>query len=367
MEVADNAELFDFIADPGKGFPERLARFYFIQLISGLKAIHEQKFAHRDLKTENIFLDKDFNLKIGDFGFAKYFEEGSKLKTVLGTVGYQSPELLEGKGYNGFANDIFACGVILFIFANAYPPFKEAKVKDPWYKNIYTGDFKKFWELHQKRLVVKSEAFKTLISGMLNRTHRWTIEEILACEWFNGELPTKDELLTDMSARKKIVDLKKRKNEEEKHKAKAANGETKVYRGDGDEVDMSELNKWLEDLDVSGFKSETKEVVIGKGDAMKFESNIESGFKQVLLSLKTYFAAEIEMIPNRFEFNAKVANWKHFEDEVECEEDVGINVELLKAEEGNCIAIIGKDDSTNIFTFKRFVEEFKSKFVKEDK
>jgi len=153
-------------------------------------------------------------LKIGDFGFAKYIEDkgkSEKLKTVLGTVGYQSPELLENKGYVGSSNDIFACGVILFIFVNAYPPFKEAKAKDPWYKNIYTGEYDKFWALHNKRLAIKSDSLKALLTGMLKKSGRFTLEEIISSEWFNGPLPTKEELLNDLTERKKVVDSNKTK------------------------------------------------------------------------------------------------------------------------------------------------------------
>ena len=256
MEVAENAELFDFIAEPGLGFSEKIARFYFIQLISGLKSIHDEKFAHRDLKTENIFLDKNFNLKIGDFGFAKYIENGKsdKLKTILGTVGYQCPELLENKGYNGSANDIFACGVILFIIANAFPPFKEAKLKDPWYKNIYNGEHKKFWEIHHKRLSVKTESLKTLLSGMLAKNSRFSLDDVIKSDWFNGELPSKEELLNDLGSRKKIVDAKRKKQCEEKLKIKSKGTDNKVYRGEGDVADIEKITELFNNIDFTNNK-----------------------------------------------------------------------------------------------------------------
>ena len=130
VELAENAELFDYIADPGKEFSEPFARHYFKQILSGLKSMHDQGIAHRDLKTENLFLSSDFTLKIGDFGFSKFMDSqvnNGKLKTQLGTSGYQCPEMLEGQLYSGTANDIFAIGVILFILVKAYPPFREAK------------------------------------------------------------------------------------------------------------------------------------------------------------------------------------------------------------------------------------------------
>jgi serine/threonine protein kinase len=375
MEVADNAELFDFIADPGKGFVEKIARFYFIQLISGLKAIHEEKFSHRDLKTENIFLDKDFNLKIGDFGFAKYVEQGKseKLKTVLGTVGYQSPELLENKGYNGFSNDIFACGVILFIFANAYPPFKEAKVKDPWYKNLYNGEPKKFWELHAKRLAIKSEAFKTLITGMLAKSGRFTIEDIIASEWFNGELPSKEELLTDLGSRKKIVDANKKKQAEEKLKVKSGGSDNKVYRGDGDDIDVEKITELVNGLDLSSYKVRKFEDFNfnGKFSVLNFvgdsenDFSIEKVFKNLVVSLQR-IKAETHLADGAYQINVEIKNYKYLEDEVEVEEDIGFTVELYSNGEFSSNAVIYKEDNTSFFTFKRFVDNWKQEFNSND-
>lgn len=154
IELAENAELFDFISDPEQGFPEKVARHFFLQFVNGLKTIHESGFVHRDLKTENVFLDKGFKIKLGDFGFSKSIENSgdNKLSTVLGTVGYQSNELLEAKLYSGVKNDIFASGVILFIMVNGYPPFREAKQKDPWYKHFILNTPSKFWEMHGQKL-----------------------------------------------------------------------------------------------------------------------------------------------------------------------------------------------------------------------
>ena len=371
MEVADNAELFDFIADPGKGFSEKITRFYFTQLISGIKSIHEEKIAHRDLKTENIFLDKEFNLKIGDFGFAKYFDDKSssdKLKTVLGTIGYQSPELLENKGYLGNANDIFACGVILFIFANAYPPFKEAKVKDPWYKNLYNGDANKFWELHNKRLEIKSDSFKTLITGMLANSNRLTIEEIMKSEWFNEELPTKEELMNDMTSRKKIVDANKKKQSEERLKVNNAGGETKIYRGEVDDVDIEKITEMISNIDLATYKIKDFSELDHNGKFSVFyffgdmenDLSIEKIFKTLIISLKK-MKAYIELVNGSYQINTRL-NFKYEEDEIEVEEELAFSIELYRNGQFSSSAVLKKDENTSLFTFKRFTEKWKSEF-----
>lgn len=108
-----NGDLFDILA--ATRFPEELTRFYFKQLAQTVAFIQEQKYIHRDLKLENLMLDDEYNLVLIDFGFAqKVNSEGEELSAVLGTVGSISPQMQMRQKYNGFKNDIFALGVILF-------------------------------------------------------------------------------------------------------------------------------------------------------------------------------------------------------------------------------------------------------------
>lgn len=66
----------------------------FLQIVKGVEFIHSQGFMHRDLKLENILFDKDFNVKIGDFGFAAKFGPNDMWKTFCGTQEYMAPEML---------------------------------------------------------------------------------------------------------------------------------------------------------------------------------------------------------------------------------------------------------------------------------
>lgn len=105
LEIAEKGELFDFIANTGS-FSEEVARYYFKQLCSGLDDCHAVGVSHRDMKAENCFMDENYNLKIGDFGFAASQTGGKAdgnglFSTLLGTPGYMAPEIHLEQKYNG--------------------------------------------------------------------------------------------------------------------------------------------------------------------------------------------------------------------------------------------------------------------------
>jgi Tol biopolymer transport system component len=106
--------------------PVRKTIEYGIQIAHGLAAAHERNIVHRDLKPENLFVVKDGRVKILDFGLAKLIQpqfvgDGDETTitnetepgTVMGTVGYMSPEQIRGSAVDHRA-DIFAFGAILY-------------------------------------------------------------------------------------------------------------------------------------------------------------------------------------------------------------------------------------------------------------
>jgi NIMA (never in mitosis gene a)-related kinase len=86
-----------------------------------LKALHDLKIVHRDIKCANIFLTKDGKVKLGDLNVSKVAKKGL-LKTQTGTPYYASPEVWKDKPYD-FKSDIWSLGCVLYEMITLSPPF----------------------------------------------------------------------------------------------------------------------------------------------------------------------------------------------------------------------------------------------------
>jgi len=121
-ELCANGEMFEYI-QLAEGLPERVSVGIFGQVVDAVAAVHAKSVAHRDIKLENIFLDKNVCPKLADFGMQKAFGQDKLLATRCGTDQYMAPELNttgEQEGYDGTKVDVFALGQVLYtmMFAN---------------------------------------------------------------------------------------------------------------------------------------------------------------------------------------------------------------------------------------------------------
>lgn len=190
LEFAENGDVLRFIQKSG-AIKGHLARIWINQVCDAVRYLHNQDITHRDLKLENLLLDNAFNIKLCDFGFVKSHSMKELSKTYCGSKSYASPEILRGEPYDPKKADVWAIGVILYIFITGKMPFDESKGNQGVLEEQKKLNFP--WQKFKYVIQEIKDLILRLFQG--HYADRPDINEILDTEWIRrrqDDLPETD-------------------------------------------------------------------------------------------------------------------------------------------------------------------------------
>ncbi|KAI7858519.1 kinase-like domain-containing protein [Circinella umbellata] len=239
MEYCAGGDLFTLLGERPM-MPSMEQACLFKQLILGLQHLHSTGIAHRDIKPENLILTTGGTLKIADFGVASvvkapFQREAQRCKHWCGSSQFWSPEIWtlkdDNDSYDGQALDIWSAAVTYYCMRFGYLPFTSAFYNgvghfppppgakpgspsavaaaaedggDPEYGiycnqreelgpikcELWDGGSEQYLQANNKHKVSLAEQERECLAGMLdvNPVTRWTVDQILACEWVSNRI-----------------------------------------------------------------------------------------------------------------------------------------------------------------------------------
>ncbi|ETB62025.1 AGC protein kinase [Plasmodium yoelii 17X] len=134
LEYCPGGELFFHLSKLTK-FTENIARFYISEIIMALQYLHKLNIIYRDLKPENVLLDKYGHIRLTDFGLSKEcISDNNSAKSLCGTPEYLSPEIIHQTGH-GKSADWWSLGIMLYEMVTGHLPFN-GESRDILFENI---------------------------------------------------------------------------------------------------------------------------------------------------------------------------------------------------------------------------------------
>ncbi|XP_028396044.1 calcium-independent protein kinase C-like [Dendronephthya gigantea] len=154
MEYVNGGDLM-FQIQKSRKFDEPRARFYAAECVSALQYLHEKGIIYRDLKLDNVLLDRDGHIKLADFGMCKLeMSLNTTTSTFCGTPDYIAPEILQEVPYS-FSVDWWALGVLMYEMMAGQPPFEADNEDELFYCILHEEVLFPVWLSREAILVLK--------------------------------------------------------------------------------------------------------------------------------------------------------------------------------------------------------------------
>ncbi|KAF8848621.1 Pkinase-domain-containing protein [Acephala macrosclerotiorum] len=179
MDFVEGGELFSLLRKSQR-FPNPVAKFYAAEVTLALEYLHGKDIIYRDLKPENLLLDRHGHLKITDFGFAKKVPDITW--TLCGTPDYLAPEVVSSKGYNKSV-DWWSLGILIFEMLCGFTPFWDGGSPMKIYENILKGRVKYPPYIHPDAQDLLQRLITADLTKRLGNTHGGA-EGVKNHQWF---------------------------------------------------------------------------------------------------------------------------------------------------------------------------------------
>ena len=294
MEYCEYGDLDSYIKNlkkNNKHLSENQIWKFFIEICTGLSYMHNKKILHRDMKSSNIFLTKNLDIKIGDLGVAKALKNTLHAHTFIGTPYYLSPEICEEKPYNE-KSDVWALGCILYELINLKHPFNASnqaalflKILNGKYENFsniykYSDELLKFIDLLLEKDFNKRPSMKDIIFNPIfkNKAKLLGLNDYISdCESINELENEKKNRIKKISYISSSAASKNKKNNNLKEKTRKSS------------VDKSKINPNINILKVDSYNSDynynlnkfnchsSNKILKVKKNSAEFIQNINNG------------------------------------------------------------------------------------------
>ena len=183
-------------------FEEKDILKIFIQIVKGLKSLHDMGIMHRDIKSSNIFLFSNGMAKLGDLNICKILSDDNLGRTQTGTPAYAAPEVWMERPY-GLKSDIWSLGCVLYEMITLKCPFREDNMVK-LYNKVLVGEYKDIPNNF-------SDELKWILKQMINTeiNNRFSCYDILNCKFINNIISEeKKNLKKKYSSEKRINEYK---------------------------------------------------------------------------------------------------------------------------------------------------------------